>query len=153
MRVTIGSVLRLLFVAAIGSIAVAAAPAHARDFKFEAQLVWAADTETSPDPKHSKVSDDVLKRLLALNLKWKNYFLVRKVQFTVPAGETKSVELSDSCKISVKDINGKNFEFGLTGKGESVLKRTQALENGNMLVLGGNAPNSTAWMVVIKRVE
>jgi len=33
------------------------------------------------------------------------------------------------------------------------VKRKQSLPKGEMLVLGGNAPNSTAWLVALKRIE
>jgi hypothetical protein len=44
-------------------------------------------------------------------------------------------------------------EVSLVGKGKDVAKRTQKLPKGETLVLGGNAPNATAWLVVLKRLE
>jgi hypothetical protein len=41
----------------------------------------------------------------------------------------------------------------LFGKGEQVVKRTQSIPKGETLALGGNAPNSTAWLVVLRRKE
>jgi hypothetical protein len=32
-------------------------------------------------------------------------------------------------------------------------KRTQPLGKGEMIVLGGNAPNSTCWLLTLKRLE
>jgi hypothetical protein len=128
--------------------------APAKDLKFEAMLVWAANTDKSPDPNHKPVESDVLKKLKELPLKWKNYFVVNRVGFDVARGGAKEVTLSDKCKISVKDIDGvKNVEVSLIGKGEPVLKRTQPLPKGEMLVLGGDAPDETGWLVVLKRVE
>lgn len=124
-----------------------------KDIKFEAQLIWAATSEKSPDPNHKPVNEETRKKLAELPLKWKHYFLVRKVDFSLPEKGSKEVVLSDRCKILVKDIDGKNFEVGLVGDGQSVLKRTQKLDKGNMLVLGGNAPESTGWLVAVKRVE
>jgi hypothetical protein len=34
-----------------------------------------------------------------------------------------------------------------------VLKRTQTLAEGKTLVLGGNAPDETGWLVVLKRTD
>jgi len=34
-----------------------------------------------------------------------------------------------------------------------VVKRTQALPKGEILVLGGNAPNATAWLIILNRIE
>jgi len=53
----------------------------------------------------------------------------------------------------VSNINGTEVEVSLIGKGKEVVKRKQSLPKGEMLVLGGNAPNSTAWLVVLKRIE
>ena len=41
----------------------------------------------------------------------------------------------------------------LFGKGKETLRRMQNLPKGEMLVLGGNAPNATGWLVVLKRIE
>lgn len=124
-----------------------------KDFRFEAQLIWATTSDKSPDPNHKPADAEVRKKLDDLPLKWKSYFLVRRENFAVAAAGSSEVTLSDKCKISVKDIDGKNFEVALIGKGESVLKRTQKLPKGEMLVLGGNAPDSTGWLVVLKRIE
>jgi hypothetical protein len=32
-------------------------------------------------------------------------------------------------------------------------KQTQPLAKGEMLVLGGNAPNATSWLLILKRLE
>jgi hypothetical protein len=61
--------------------------------------------------------------------------------------------LSDKCKIEVKHIDGKNIEVSLIGKGKPTVKVPQPLPKGDMLVLGGNAPDSTGWLVALKRIE
>lgn len=61
--------------------------------------------------------------------------------------------MSDQCRIGVADVDGRHVEVSLIGKGEPVLKRIQPLSKGETLVLGGNAPDSTGWLVVLKRVE
>jgi hypothetical protein len=53
----------------------------------------------------------------------------------------------------VKKLAGSEVEVSLMGKGKEVVKRKQSLPKGEMLVLGGNAPNSTAWLVLLKRIE
>lgn len=125
----------------------------ARDLKFKALLVWATTAESSPNPKHKPVDPEVRKKLSELPLKWKNYFEVNQKDMVVKSRESAEVNLSEKCQISVKDVDGKNFEVALIGKGEAVLKRTQKLPKGELLVLGGNAPDSTGWLVVLKRIE
>ena len=129
------------------------AAAQARDLKFEAILVWAADLDKSPDPHHKPVGPEVRKKLKELPLRWKNYFEVNRKSLSVASGGTSQVSLSQKCDIRVTDVDGKHVEVSLIGKGEPVLKRTQPLARGEMLVLGGNAPDETGWLVVLKRVE
>ena len=125
----------------------------AGDSKFEAQLIWGTNDAKSPDPKHKPVETEVQKKLSDLPLKWKNYFEVNRRTLEVPQGGTSKAVLSEKCTVEVKELDGKKVEVSLVGKGEPVLKRTQPLPKGEILVLGGNAPNATAWLVTLKRTE
>ncbi|HEY9172323.1 MAG TPA: hypothetical protein VI136_08575 [Verrucomicrobiae bacterium] len=125
----------------------------ASDSKFEAQLIWGTNDSKSPDPKHKPVEAEVQKKLSDLPLKWKNYFEVNRKTMEVPQGESTKAVLSEKCTVEVKELDGKKVEVSLVGKGEPVLKRTQPLPKGEILVLGGNAPNATAWLVTLKRTE
>jgi hypothetical protein len=126
---------------------------EAAGLKLEAQLVWGTSDDRSPDPKHKPVEPAVRQKLKELPLKWSNYFEVNRKGFEVPAGGVGKAVLSDKCEIEVKSVGGARVEVTLLGKGKETLKRTQPLPKSEMLVLGGNAPNSTAWLVVIKRIE
>ena len=127
--------------------------AQSADLKLEVQLVWGTDDSKSPDPRHKPVTADIRKRLKELPLKWSHYFEVNRKKVSLAADETKRVELSDKCDLEVKNLGHSKVEIQLFGKGEKVVKRTQALPRGEILVLGGNAPNATAWLVILKRVE
>ena len=127
--------------------------AQAATLKLQAQLVWGTNDDHSPDPKHKPIEADVKAKLKELPLKWSNYFEVnRKGLEVAPAGNSK-VALSEKCELEVKSLGGSKLEVTLFGKGKETLKRTQSLPKGEMLVLGGNAPNATAWLVVLKRIE
>ena len=126
---------------------------EAAGLKLEAQLVWGTNDDRSPDPKHKPVELEVKQKLKELPLKWSNYFEVNRKGFEVPPGSLNKVSLSEKCELEVKSLGGSRIEVTLFGKGKETLKRTQPLPKGEMLVLGGNAPNSTAWLVVIKRIE
>jgi hypothetical protein len=140
------SVLLLLIFAAVAG--------QAAEMKIETQLVWGTNDPQSPDSKHKLVDQEIQKKLDELPLKWANYFQICKKRFQVPQSGAKKVTISDKCEIEVRDIDGKKMEVSLIGKnGETVLKRTQPLPKGDILVLGGNAPNATAWFVTLKRVE
>ena len=130
-----------------------AGAAHAKDWKLEAVLVWATNADKSPNPKHKPVDAEIKRKLSDLPLKWKNCFEVNRETFVVRQGGSAEVALSEKCKVNVKHADGKNAEVSLIGKGEQVLKRIQPLPNGEMLVLGGNAPDETGWLVVLKRLE
>jgi hypothetical protein len=134
-------------------LAFTVASAQAADFKFEAFLVWATHAEKSPDPQHKAVSPEVRAKLKDLPLKWEHFFEVSRKSFSVSKGATEQVPLSPKCSVRVSAVDGDRIEVSLIGKGEPVLKRTQALPKGDMLVLGGNAPDASAWLVVLKRIE
>lgn len=130
------------------------AAALASDLKFETQLVWATNDAKSPNEKHKPVEPEVRKKLESLSLKWKNFFEVNRVSLKVPKGESRKSSLSDKCSIEVKAIDSKKIEVIFYGqKGEVCSRRTQPLSTDEILVHGGNAANSTAWLVVLKRIE
>jgi hypothetical protein len=132
---------------------VSAQSASAGDVKLEAYLIWGTDDAKSPDPKHKPVDAELQEKLKNLPLKWKHYFEVNRKSLKLIDSDTKKVTLSDKCEVEIKYTGKSTVEVSLFGKGEPVVKRTQSLSKGETLFLGGNAPNSTAWLVVIKRVE
>ncbi len=127
--------------------------AEAGDIKLEAQLIWATNDKQDPNPKHKPVSPEIQEKLNQLPLKWANCFEVNKIELNVPKGEARKAKLSDKCEVEIKNLDGTKVEVALlgTGKGEPLWKRTQGLPKGEILVLGGNAPNATAWLVALKR--
>src|SRR5438552_8785427 len=127
--------------------------AQAVDLNLETQLLWGTNDKTSPDPKHKPVEPVIAKKLNDIPLKWSHYFVVKRIGFEVPAGGSKRVPLSEKCDLEVKDLGRSKVEVTHFGKGQAVWKGTQALPKGETLVLGGNAPNATSWLVVLKRIE
>jgi hypothetical protein len=128
--------------------------AGAADLKIEAQLIWGTDDNTPPDGKNCRpVSPDIEKKLKDLPLKWKHYFEMHRQTASVPLNDPVHVALSDKCELVIKNVGGGNVEVSLIGKGKEVVKRSQALPKGDILALGGNAPNSTAWLAILKRIE
>jgi hypothetical protein len=133
--------------------AAASARAASGDMKIEVQLIWATNDKEDPNKAHKPVAPDILEKLKELPLKWANYFEVNKVTLDIPKGESRKGKLSDKCEVEVKNLDGAQVEVALIGKGDPVWKRIQALPKGDVLVLGGNAPNSTAWLVALKRIK
>jgi hypothetical protein len=127
---------------------------QAADMKFQAFLLWGTDASKPPEGKDYKpVSADIQKKHKELPLKWTNWFEVNRKDFAVVQGTVSDVAMSDKCQLKVTKLAGFEVEVLLIGKGKEVVKRKQSLPNGEMLVLGGNAPNATAWLVVLKRIE
>ena len=144
----------LWFSTALVLLAGAQIQVQAADMKFKAFLLWGTDDSKPPEGKAYKAVDpEVSQKLKDLPLKWAHWFQVNQVDFAVPAGATKEAPISEHCKLIVKQLAGSEIEVSLVGKGKEVVKRKQSLPKGEMLVLGGNAPNSTAWLVLLKRIE
>jgi hypothetical protein len=144
----------LWFSTALVLLAGAGTRAQAGDMKFQASLLWGTDDTKPPEGKAYKPIDpEISQKLKDLPLKWTHWFEVNRVNFAVPPGGTKQVPVSEKCQVNVKQLAGPQVEVSLVGKGKEVVKRKQSLPKGEMLVLGGNAPNSTAWLVVLKRIE
>ena len=128
--------------------------AQSADTKFQVFLLWGTDDSKPPEGKTYKpVTAEIKKKLKELPLKWANWFEVNRKDFAVPQGTVNEVAMSEKCQVNVKKLAGAEVEVSLIGKGKEVVKRKQSLPKGEMLVLGGNAPNSTAWLVVLKRIE
>jgi hypothetical protein len=133
-------------------LACGATRAQTADLKFQAVLVWGTNDGKSPDPKHKPVEPEIRKKLKGLPLKWTNYFEVDRKTMTIPAKGSQKVELG-RCELEVKDLGSPNLEIAQYGKGKPVVRQIQTLPKGEILVLGGNAPNDTAWLVILKRLE
>jgi hypothetical protein len=125
----------------------------AAELKMEAQLIWGTNDAKSPDPNHRPVDADVAKKLKTLPFKWANYYEVNRKRFAVPESGTRSETMSKECEIRVKNLGKGTVELSLVGRGEHVGKITQALPKRELLVTGGNAPNFTAWFVVLRQAE
>ncbi len=122
--------------------------------RLQAFLLWGTDDSKPPEGKPYKPAElDIKQKLKDLPLKWTNWFEVNRKEFTVPQGAGQQVAISEKCQLNVKRVIGHDLEVTLIGKGKEVVRRRQSLPRGEMLVLGGNAPNSTAWLVVLKRLD
>ncbi len=142
----------LWHIAVVGSLGASVSKAQGADLKFQVQLVWATDDSRPPTGKDYKPVEGGIKSQLRA-LKWKNYFEVKRIDFTLAAGSQKRVAISEKCELNVRDLSGSNVEVILFGRGKEVARVKQALPKGEILVPGGNAPNETAWLAIVKRVD
>jgi hypothetical protein len=144
---------RLVLVA--GWFALPLDAAVAGEAKFEAQLVWATNDKTPPKDGYQPVDAEARKKLESLGLKWKHFYVVKRVEFETKNGESGKVSLSEKSAIAVKMLKDKKVEVLFYGrKGEECSRRTQSFKVGEMLVHGGSVPeNSTAWLVTLKQLK
>ena len=127
--------------------------AHAKDMKLEAQLIWGTNDEKPSDPDLKPVDPKVEKKLQKSPFKWKHYFLVKRDKFSVAKDASEKVAMSADCEIKVRNLGDDTVEVTLYGKGKSVGTIKQGLPKDELLVMGGNAENLTAWFVVLRQVE
>lgn len=154
MRNKFAPAVMLVFVfAALFLFANPSARADPGDMKIESQLIWATNDKQDPNPRHKPVAPEIHEKLTQLPLKWENYFEVSKVSVEIPKGGLRKAKLSEKCELEIKNIDGEQLQVALIGKGDPVWKRIQSLPKNDILILGGNAPNATAWLVALKRTK
>ena len=119
---------------------------------FEAQLIWGTNDKQS-DPKLKSADAKLAAKLQKTPFKWDHYFEMHKELIKLRLNEEKTVTMSRNCVISVTCLKDDQVKFELIGKGKLANTVTQDLPKGRLLITGGDAENSTAWFVVLKRVE
>jgi hypothetical protein len=131
-----------------------ALPLAAADMKLQGFLLWGTD-ETKPPAgkKYTQARPEIRERLKGLPFARTNWYEVKSVVFSVQPKRTNDVVMSEKCQLKVRHLGGSELEVVLVGKGKEVVRQKQALPKGETLLLGGNAPNSTCWMVLLKRIE
>src|SRR5215831_1086893 len=88
--------------AAIAILACAPLEASGAELKLQSELVWGTDDSKPPEGKDYKpVESEIRNKLKELPLKWKNYFEVRRTNFSVSPGALKKVQLSEKCELNV----------------------------------------------------
>ena len=151
MKYSLLSLSKLLWVAvllgAISFVQTSALSADKAPRKLKVQLVWATNTEQSPEKAHKELNETDAKAL-SKHFKWKNYFLVSNKEITTGP----KTKMSSECELQIKEAAGSSLEVELWGKGKSVLKKTQKFTKGETLTIGGDAENDSAWFIIIKEM-
>jgi hypothetical protein len=127
-----------------------ALPARAAgETTFQIQLIWGTNGD-KPKDKPLKDVDAKLQEKLKGVFKWKNYYEVSHNSLSVPKENSSAkLKLSEKCDIQVHDLGSSRIEVLLFGEGKPVVKRTQAVIPGEMIILAGDSKNDTAWFVVL----
>lgn len=143
--------LRLGFSALVVSATLCGAAAAER--KIEARLIWGTNDEKSPDASHKPLDGEIAKKLREMPLKWKNFFEVTRKDFTINDQTYTNVVMSKQCSIEVKDKGGNNVTVKLYGQGKPVNRVDKPLPKGEMLAIGGDDKNNSAWFITVRPVN
>jgi len=131
----------------------AASSAMAEELKIEARLIWGANTNKSPNPKHKPVdakTAETLRKVFA----WQNYFEVSRTAGIVPNRGTNGFTISDDCRIEIEELEGPKVGVRLIGKGKAQNRTVKALSRGELFVLGGDVKgDGSAWFVIISQLD
>jgi hypothetical protein len=127
------------------------APKPPEDQKLQAVLIWATDEEKPSDQeKELKDLEPALKDKIKF-LKWKNYFEVgERKSVVIRSGETKALQLSHKCQLKLHYTDKEGLQVELIGDNKPVWKKNQTMPGKDILIIGGDDKNSTAWLVALK---
>ena len=145
------SVRVVAWLALIALIALVALPVAAANLKLEAKLIWGTNEPKSPNPAHKPLEKEVADKLRMY--KWKNYFIVKRVEGTVSSRGSNRFVLSDKCTVEITELEGPKVEIKLIGEGKEVHKTIKGLAKGEWFVYAGDDKNDTAWFVIIRQLD
>ncbi len=125
------------------------------DPEIEVRLIWAvkeppaAGLKLNPRLRTRKSSKH---RFRELPLRWSYFYEMTRTNITGVVGQNHEAALSPECIVGAKRVDANHFEISMTGKGTPVLKMIQYLPKGDILVIGGDVPNTNAWLITLKRL-
>ena len=139
-------------VAWLAMLVLLALPVAAANLKLEAKLIWGTNEPKSSNPAHKPVEQEVADKLRKV-FKWKNYFIVNRVEGTVSSRGSNRFVLSDKCTVEITELEGPKVEIKLIGEGKEVHKATKGLAKGEWFTYAGDDKNDTAWFVIIRQLD
>lgn len=117
--------------------------------KFAAVLIWGTDDEKPEDKDLKEVGEDLKEKFRKLPIKWKNYYEVTRKNVTVKVGEPQHFNLG-KCLVKINQTKSEGMDLELIGDGKTVYKGNRSMPTKDILILGGDDKNATAWFVVLK---
>lgn len=142
----------LVVSAVLFPVGVVRAASDAKTLDIEVQLVWGTNATNVP-PKLRLVGPKMSARLMNSPFKWSRYYEVNRQTNKVKFNQTTGFTMSKNCQINVTNLGDSQIKLDVIGKGKLVNTVTQSLPKGELLVVGGNAENSTAWFVILRQAE
>jgi len=135
--------------AAIFGLLLAVMSTRAADLKLEAKLIWGSNDPTNK-VQHPLVQDPKLSSHLQRIFKWANYYEINTKTISIPQTKSADLQMSDKCKLEVKNLGANRIDVSCIGKGKPVSRGTHSLQPGQWFTLGGNDANNSAWFVVMR---
>lgn len=132
---------------------IAAMSVRAADMKLQAKLIWGSNESTNKITAHKLVQDPKLSADLHRIFKWNNYYEINTKDASIPENKTGTLQMSEKCKVEVKNLGKNHIEVSCIGKGKQVSHGKHSLAPGQWLTLGGNDKNNSAWFVVMRSTD
>ena len=143
------SAFRFAFLCLLALTTSLAADKPAPEQKFTAILVWGTD-DAKPEGKELKDVDATTKeKFTKLPVKWKNYYEVTRKDITIKAGERQDFKLG-KCEVKIHQTDKEGMTVELIGEEKTVYKGKRSMPTKDILIIGGDDKNATAWFVVLK---
>lgn len=143
---------------ALVALTISVTPIQAEEFDVKAELVWGTD-EGKPEGRDLPELDESIKERFIRKLRWKNYYVVKSLNATIPESEMKTLALSRRCSVEVRQIEGKELEVKIhslrEGEEPKLVKTDRiSIENlkaGHALAFAGDSKDNwdDAWFVVL----
>jgi hypothetical protein len=128
---------------------IALVSASAADLQLEAKLIWGSN-DPADKIKHKTIEDQKLSSTLHNNFKWANYFEITNKAIAIPQDKVGTLQMSEKCKLEVKNLGSSRIEVKCIGNGKTVSKGQHSLPPGKWVALGGSDKNHTAWFIALK---
>jgi hypothetical protein len=129
---------------------IAVASVRAADLQLEAKLIWGSNDGADKITAHKLVQDAKLSTDMHRIFKWSNYYEISTKETSIAQNKTAILQMSDKCKLEVKNLGKNRIEINCIGKGKQVSHGTHTLAPGKWITLGGNDKNNSAWFVVMR---
>ena len=135
-----------------GAIALAADTSAAQSgrMELEAQLILVTDRPQSSHPRYKAVEPAIAARLRHMPFRWKHFYEVNRVVFTVSLTEPKMIQLSRPYRLAVKGLGPSGIEVSLFGQTKLVNTTKQPLSSGELLIMGADDKGTNTWLVVVR---
>jgi len=145
---------------AFGLVAALLADARASELKLKAELVWGTDDSSPPNKNYQPLAPALREKVR--QLRWKNYIVVNSATSS-PAKDSKKVELSERCALTIKDLGNGQIQVSIFNPKaekptEPVATKVLAadkLKQGHAYIIGGDSKDrwDDAWLVFITSGE